>query len=98
MVTLGGLLQAVEMLAERRLALPRRAVEPLQHRALLVAPPVGAGDLHQLEVAEAPGAGYVRPAAQVDEHGRVAVHADRLAAADLAGIVVVRRTAGDPLD
>ena len=44
---------------------------------LLVAPPVGAGHPHELEVAEAAGVGHVGAAAQVDEARRVLVGADR---------------------
>ena len=88
-VALLGFLETVEVLGERGLALPCRAVDALQHRALLVAAPVRAGDLHQLEVAELARRRDVRPAAQVDELGGVAVDADRLAAADLAGVLAV---------
>jgi hypothetical protein len=52
-VALLGLLEAVEVLGERLLGVPRRAVDALQHRLGLVAPPVGAGHPHQLEVAQA---------------------------------------------
>ena len=68
-VALLGLGELVEVGLQRRVGLPRRAVDALQHRALLVAPPVGAGDLLQLEVAEAAGRRHVRALAQVDELG-----------------------------
>ena len=95
-IALLGLLETMQVLGERGLALPRRAVDALQHRALLVAAPVGAGDLHQLEVAEPAGRRHMRPAAQVDELVGVAVDADRLAAGDLAGVVAVGCAASTP--
>ena len=51
-IALGGLLEAVQVLLEVRLRRPRGAVDALELRALLVAAPVGAGDPHELEVAE----------------------------------------------
>ena len=62
-----GLLEAVQVLVERGLRLPRGAVDALEHRALLVAPPVRARDLRELERAEPLGRRHVRAAAQVDE-------------------------------
>ena len=47
-----GFLEAVQVLGERVLRLPRGAVDALEHRALLVAAPVRARDLRQLERAE----------------------------------------------
>src|SRR5262245_65132963 len=44
-VALLGLLETMQVVVERRLRLPRGAVDPLEHRALLVAPPVRARDL-----------------------------------------------------
>ncbi len=52
-VALLRLFDAVEVLLERGLRLPRGAVDALQHRALLVAAPVRARDLGELERAEA---------------------------------------------
>ena len=63
---------------ERLLRVPRRAVDALELRVALLAAPVGAGDPHQLEVAEVDaGVGHVRAAAQVDE-ARVAVERRRV--------------------
>jgi hypothetical protein len=45
-------LELVQVRVERGLGLPRRAVDALEHRALLVAPPVRAGDAHELERAQ----------------------------------------------
>ena len=73
------LLELVQVGGERLLGLPGGPVDALQLLALLVAPPVGAGDPHQLEVAEAAGGGHVRPPAQVDERVGVAVGADHRA-------------------
>ena len=70
-----GLLELVQVGGQRLLGLPGGPVDALQLLALLVAPPVGAGDPHQLEVAEPPRRGHVRPPAEVDEGVGVAVGA-----------------------
>ncbi len=49
MIALLGLFQHVEMLLEFLLVAPGRAVDALQHRVVLIAAPVGAGDSHELE-------------------------------------------------
>ena len=77
MVALLGLGELLEVGLQRRLGLPGRAVDALQHRALLVAPPVGAGDLLQLEVTKAARRRDVGTLAQVDELGGVAIDAHR---------------------
>ncbi len=101
-VALLGLLEAAEVLVERGLRLPRGAVDALEHRTLLVAPPVRARDLGELERTEPLGGRHVGAAAQVDELGpaplsergvRVAVHRDDVALADLGGVFGV-----DPFD
>ncbi len=61
------LLELVQVGGQRLLGLPGGPVDALELLALLVAPPVGAGDPHQLEVAQAAGRGHVRAPAQVDE-------------------------------
>ncbi len=97
-VALLGLLQAVEVLRQRGLVLPCRAVDALEHRALLVPAPVRAGHLHQLERTEAPGARDVRAPAQVDELRGVAVDADGGAGGDLAASASSASASCDPLD
>ena len=99
-VALLGLGEHLQVRLQRGVGLPRRAVDALQHRALLVAPPVGAGDLLQREVAEPRRRRDVRALAQVEELGRVAVDADRAAGGDLAAVELVGRLTGglDPLD
>jgi hypothetical protein len=70
---------------------PGRAVDALQHLVAVVAAPVGAGHLHQLEVPQLAGAGHVRAAAQVLEAAfgvQRHVLAGRDAADDL-GLVVL---------
>src|SRR5436853_1467728 len=62
-----GFDEPVQMLFECRLRLPRRAVDALEHRALLVAAPVGAGDLRELEDTDPAGRRDMRAATQVDE-------------------------------
>jgi hypothetical protein len=56
-----------QVLLQLVLAGPGRAVDALQHLVAVVAAPVGAGHLHQLEVLQPAGAGHVRAAAQVLE-------------------------------
>ena len=64
-----GLLHPLEVLVQLLLGEERGAVDPLEHRVPLVALPVGAGGVRQLEDAELPGGGDVRAAAEVDEVG-----------------------------
>ena len=64
-----GLLHPVEVLVQLLLGEERGAVDPLEHRVALVALPVGAGGVRQLEDAELPRRRDVRPAAEVDEVG-----------------------------
>ena len=60
-------LDPVEVRVQLVLLEEGRAVDALQHLPLLVAAPVRAGAVQQLEVLEPPGVGHVRAAAQVDE-------------------------------
>ena len=89
-VALLGFFEAMQVGGEGLVVLPRRAVDALQHRLRLVAPPVRAGDLLQLEAAEPTRRGYVRAATEVDEAVGVAVGAHHVAAGHFAGV--------DPLD
>src|SRR5436190_14302284 len=67
-VALLGLGLAFEMLGQRLLRVPRRAVDALELLLLLVAPPVSARNPRELEVPEVPASvGHVRPSAEVDE-------------------------------
>ena len=86
-VALLRLLEPGEVRGEVLLGRPRRAVDALEHRVLLVAPPVGAGHPHQLEVAEPTRVGHVRATAEVDEVGRVLVGADEARLGGRHGIV-----------
>ena len=67
MVSLLRLLEAEQVLGESILGLPRRAVDALELGTLLIAPPVRAGDAHELEVAEALGRGHVGASTEVGE-------------------------------
>ena len=71
-----GFLQLVQIGGQRLLRLPGRPVDPLELRPLLVAPPVGAGHPHQLEMAQPAGRGNVRTPAEIGERVRVPVGAD----------------------
>ncbi len=67
MVALLRLLQHVEIGIELGLVVPGGAVDAGEHRIARVAAPIGAGHLHQLEgVADLPGRGHVRTAAEVE--------------------------------
>jgi hypothetical protein len=67
MIALLRLLQPGDVALQFLLVVPRRAVDARQHRVPRVAPPVGAGDLHQLEgVADLARRSHVRPAAKVE--------------------------------
>ena len=72
------LLEQVEVALELLLVAPGGAIDALQHRLVLVAPPVGAGDRQQLESLARHLAGVldVRPLAQVLE-GVLAIGSDR---------------------
>ncbi len=80
-VALAGLLAAPQELVELLLGLPDRPVDPLQHRPLLVAPPVGTGDREELEGADRRGRLDVGSLAQVAERPVLveAGHRERLA-------------------
>ena len=74
-IPLLGLLHAPQVLVQLLLRVPRGAVDALQHRAGLVAAPVGAGGIEELEGAELLRRPEVAAAAQVLELA-VAVEAD----------------------
>src|SRR3990170_2927432 len=78
MVALLRLVETPEVPVEIFLRVPGGAVDPLQHRPRLVAAPVRAGGVEQLEGAEPPGRIDVTAAAQVLE-AAVAVEGDGLA-------------------
>src|SRR5207247_7003664 len=65
-VALLRLLEPPEMLVELVLGEPRGAVDPLQHRIPLVAPPVGAGGREELEVLHVTRRRHVGPAAEIE--------------------------------
>src|SRR5436190_23618822 len=78
MVSPPGLFELPQVVFELLGVLPRRAVDPLQHRPLLVAAPVRARDTEQLEGADLPRVFDVWSAAQVYPISPGAVEADRL--------------------
>ena len=88
-----GLFQPREVRLQRVLGGERGAVDPLEHLVLLVAPPVGARDRHQLEVRHGRGGRQVGSFAEVDEialavqaHGRVGDPLDDLDLVRLAAL------------
>ena len=76
-----GLREPVQIGVELLLVGPGGAVDPLQHGVAAVAAPVRAGDLGQLERADPPGRGPVRPAAEIEPLALV-VERDRLVRRD----------------
>src|SRR5262245_39694757 len=67
MVAAAGFLELVEVLVELFLGLEERAIDALEHRVLLAAPPVGAGDAHELEGRDLLRRVQVAAAAEVGE-------------------------------
>jgi len=77
MVALLRFLEPPHVCVEVVLAEPRGAVDALQHLPPLVAAPIGAGGMEQLEVFDPTGARHVRASAEIDERA-VRVHRDDL--------------------
>ena len=98
MVALLGLDQSMEVPLEGLPVSPGGAVDPLEHRLLLVAAPVGPSDLLKGEVPEAPGGWHVRAEAEVYEALTVAVVGDGTIARRLAGQLAGGGAGRDLLD
>jgi hypothetical protein len=77
------LLETMQVLLEVFLLPERRGVNALEHLPMLVAPPVRAGGVQQLEVLEIRRVGEVRPPAQVYER-TVGVGRDDLVVGEFA--------------
>ncbi|GJE70498.1 hypothetical protein CHKEEEPN_2036 [Methylorubrum podarium] len=90
-----GLLQPVQVGVEISLRRPGRAVDARQHRVVGVAPPIGAGDLHQLEGgADLARRGHVRAAAEVEPLAlavdlQILARGDRVHQLDLVALALV---------
>ena len=93
-VALARLLEPVEVGGEVLLLEPRRAVDPLQHLAALVAAPVRPGAVQQLEVLEPSGRRDVRAAAEVLKRA-VGVDGDHFVVAELADPLELERVVGE---
>ncbi len=65
MIALAGLIQPPEVVIKFLLGEPRRAIDALQHRPVLIAAPVSARDAHQLERSDVTGVLYVRPTTEI---------------------------------
>ena len=78
-----GLFQLLEVRVELLLVRPGRPVDALEHLVPLVAAPVRAGDVGQLERAEAAGRGDVGAAAEIEPLA-LAVDGERLVGGDVA--------------
>ena len=67
MVALFRFLEHGEVALQFVFGVPGRAIDAGQLRVARIAPPIGAGDLHQLERrADLPGRGHMRPAAEIE--------------------------------
>ena len=86
-----GLGHALEVLGHRLLGLPRSAVDALELLALLVAPPIGAGDPRELERLEPAGGRNVRAPAEIDELLAVSIGRDDAVAGPSAANSPMRR-------
>ncbi len=93
-VALPRLLEPVEVGVEILLLEPGRPVDALQHLSALVAPPVCARAVQQLEMLEPAGARDVRSAAEILE-GAVGVDRDGLVVAELADALELERIVGE---
>jgi len=82
MVSFARLFETGQVRLEILLFHEGRAVDALEHLALLVTSPVSAGAGQELEVLEPSRAGYVRPPAQIEE-GTVLVYRDDLVLVEL---------------
>ena len=78
MIALLSLSEPVKMLFEGRLALPRRSVDALQDRTLLVAAPIRRRHLLEGEMAESRSTRNMRSETEIDEIRGVPVEAHRL--------------------
>src|SRR5918995_162753 len=67
MIAALGLFQPRQVRVQLVLGWPGRAIDALQHRPLLIATPVGAGDGEEFERADLGGAGHMGAAAQIEE-------------------------------
>src|SRR3989442_6329370 len=66
-IAFASLVESADIALEIVLAEPRGPVDALQHLAPLIAAPVRARGMQQLEMLDPPGARHVRSAAQIDE-------------------------------
>ena len=98
MIAFRRFFELVEMRGQRLLRFPGGSVDPLQHRALFVATPVGARHLLQFEESQLAGGGNVRAHTHVDELVGIAVGADCSSIANLAGVFGVSIGAVDTVD
>ena len=93
MVALLGLLDAVEVLVEGILRLEGRPVDALEHRAVLIAAPIRARHVQQLERRNPPRRFDVRPCTQIFE-STVPVRGDLLVLGDLLDDLHLQRLRG----
>ena len=96
-VALLRLLEAIEVLVEIVLLEPRRAVDALQHLPLLVAAPVCAGGVEQLEVLQPARVGDVRALAQVDERPVGVGRDDLVRVGEVVEALELERIVDEPL-
>src|SRR2546425_854855 len=78
------------------LAEPGGAVDALQHLAALIAAPIGARGMEQLEMLDAAGARHVRAAAQIHER-TIRVNGDDLSFFEITDSFQLQRIVREPL-
>src|SRR4051812_14193109 len=96
MVATLGLLEPMKMRLEIFLLPERSRVDALKHLPVLIATPIRARGVQELEVLEVRSVGHVRPAAKVDER-TVRIGRDDLIVGELAESLELERVVGEAL-
>ena len=94
-IPLFGFCQTSDVFFERSLRLPCCAVDALQHRTLLIAPPICACNFHQSKVSEFAGCWHVRTPTQVNKRIGIAIDAHNVATLHFRCISAIGGTASD---
>src|SRR5271156_210868 len=98
MVTSLRLFKAVKIFGKALCRRPRRSIDPPQLRPLLVASPIGAGNPHELEIANPTGGRNMGSTAQVHELVAVSINRDGVGARRAGRSVYLIRAFADSLD
>ena len=97
MIAPAALFEARQVRVELRLVVPSGPVDPLEHRPVLVAPPVGSGHARQLECPDRAGRIGMAAAAEVGKRAD-RIERDRFALGDLACDLNLIRVALEGVD